>query len=339
MSIPTTHIPWCSIELLHNLVKTLRHLHALGEPLPRVDYRAKVKLHGTNCALQLSGEGVFAQSRTALLSPQADYKGFAAWAQAHEGYFSALPPGLVIYGEWCGPGVEKGMAISQLPGKIFAVFAVRGEDSTVVSEPDQIRALLPLAGAPEALHVLPWEGAAFTLAFDDEASLEQVALDLNERVVAIEHEDPWVKRQFGLSGLGEGLVFYPIRVDGNPVAAGRIELLMFKAKGEKHRTAGTRSATQVNTSIVASVEEFVCFMVTEARLQQGLTEACGGSPEPRAMAAFLAWVGTDVRKESTAELEAAGLSWGEVEKAVQARARNWLLTQARATATGAVHGR
>ena len=320
------HVPWGSIELLHNLVATLGHLNGLGQPFPVVEYRAKVKLHGTNCAVQIRGGGVVAQSRTALLSPDADYKGFAAWVAAQRDYFARLPSGLIVFGEWCGPGVEKGMAISQARTKMFAVFAVRRDDGSIIHDPDQIRALLPAANAPEHLHVLPWEGPPITIAFGDRAALEGVASDLNTRVAAVEREDPWAKSALGISGLGEGLVFYPVSVDGAPPATERFEQLMFKAKGEKHRTAGTKTAVQVDPSVVASVAEFVALMVTDARLRQGLSEACGGARDPKITRQFLEWVATDVRKESSAELAASGLSWSDVDKAVQARAREWFRT-------------
>ncbi|HXU01216.1 MAG TPA: RNA ligase family protein, partial [Polyangia bacterium] len=240
-----SHIPWGSIELLHNLVQTLGHLNGLGQPFPVVEYRAKVKLHGTNCAVQITRGGPVAQSRTALLSPGADYKGFAAWVASQRDYFAGLPSGLIVFGEWCGPGIEKGMAISQARTKLFVVFAIRRDDGTIESgtlggipnppamvrgeqsspaphaivyEPEQIRALLPAANAPAQLHVLPWEGAPIAIAFGDRARLEQVAAELNERVAAVEREDPWVKSALGISGLGEGLVFYPVSVDGAPAA-------------------------------------------------------------------------------------------------------------------------
>jgi len=326
MSESTKHIPWGSIELLHNLVATLGHLNGLGQPFPVVEYRAKVKLHGTNCAVQITGSGVIAQSRTALLSPDADYKGFAVWVAAQRDYFARLPSGLVVFGEWCGPGIEKGMAISQARTKLFAVFAVRRDDGIIIHEPEQIRALLPAASAPEQLHVLPWEGDPITIKFGDRTDLERAASVLNTRVAEVEREDPWVKRALGISGLGEGLVFYPVSVDGAAPATERLEQLMFKAKGEKHRTAGTKTAVQVDPSVVASVAEFVALMVTDARLRQGLTEACGGARDPKITRQFLEWVATDVRKESSAELAASGLSWSDVDKAVQARAREWFRT-------------
>lgn len=328
-------ISWGSIELLHNVIRTLTHLHEdEGRPFPVVRYRAKVKLHGSNCAVQVTTDGVHAQSRTTMLTPESDYKGFAAWVRDHRSYFEALRPGLVVFGEWCGPGVEKGMAISQVANKLFVVFAVR-DGERVVYEPDELRALVPAAGAPNELHVLPWDGEPVTIDYRSRESLESVATTLNARVAAVEHEDPWVRATFGISGLGEGLVFYPLEVDG---AAPRsdpegLAALMFKAKGDKHRTAGARTAVQVDTTVVGSVAEFVTMMVSEARMQQGLSVINDGKNDGKVdmkhTGKFLAWVAGDVQKESVAELEAAGLTWPQVEKAVQAAARAWFLAQRR----------
>jgi hypothetical protein len=324
-----SHVSWGSIELLHNVVRTLTMLHEEHQhKYPVVRYRAKVKLHGSNCAVQVHEEASFAQSRTTMLTPQSDYKGFATWVREHESYFRSLRPGTVVFGEWCGPGVEKGMAISEAAGKVFAVFAVR-DGERVVYEPAELQERLRRDGMPRDMFVLPWEGEEIVIDYGSAAALEAVATALNLRVDAVEREDPWVKQTFGISGLGEGLVFYPVAVDD---AAPRVDpeslaALMFKAKGLKHRTAGTKTAVQVKAEVVGSVAEFVRLMVGEARLQQGLATVCGGSVEPRHTGKFLAWVAADVRKESVAELEAAGLTWAQVEKAVQARAREWFLAQ------------
>jgi hypothetical protein len=319
----TQHVAWPSIELLHNTVRTVAHLHDLGAAFPTVEYRAKIKLHGSNCAVQVAPDGRFAQSRTSLITPESDFKGFAAWALASDGYFASLLPGTTVFGEWCGPGVEKGMAISQRARKAFAVFAVLRGDR-IVYEPDEIRALVPADGAPDDLYVLPWEGEPIAIEFGARASLEAAAADLNVRVEQIEREDPWVKRALGISGLGEGLVLYPVRIDGRPVAdSEELARLMFKAKGEKHRTAGTRTAAQVDASVVASIDELVALMVTEARLAQGV--AAVGGRDRKLTGAFVAWISDDVRKESVAELEASGLTWAQVEKPVQQRARAWFL--------------
>jgi len=90
-----------------------------------------------------------------------------------------------------------------------------------------LRALVP------ELRVLPWEGEQITIDFASRDGLDRAAAELDRRVAEVEREDPWVKREFGISGLGERLVLYPEPHD---------PALMFKAKSEKHRTAGTRSA-------------------------------------------------------------------------------------------------
>jgi hypothetical protein len=319
-------VSWSSIELLHNVVRTFRQLEQVtGEPPPVVTCRSKIKLHGTNCAVQI-GEALVCQGRTTLLEPGADHKGFATWVHAHAAWFRAIRPDTVVFGEWCGPGIEKGMAISKAPTKVFAVFAAqlgRGEDARVVVEPGELAALLPADGAPDALHVLPWEDDRFTVDFGDRDSLERTATSLNDRIAAVEAGDPWVLRTFGVSGLGEGLVFYPVAAD-RPVPSDPESFAhwMFKAKGEKHRTTGSSVAVRVEPSSVASIDAFVTLMVTEARLEQGLS-ACGGARDPRKTGEFLAWIAADVKKESVAEREVAGLDWPMVERAVVARARAW----------------
>ena len=294
-----------------------------------VEYRAKVKLHGTNCAVQIAADAVVAQSRTQLLTPEADYKGFASWVHSNRDWFASLEPGLVVFGEWCGPGVEKGMAISGVQTKNFVVFAIQLGEQVLV-EPEALRAKLPIQGLPRELHVLPWEGDPILIDFGSRESLERAAVDINRRVAAVEQQDPWVKQQFGISGLGEGLVLYPVGVDAAPADLDKegLATLMFKAKGEKHRTAGTKTAVAVDAAVVSSVQDFVALMLTEARLHQGLELACGGERDPRQTAGFMAWIADDVRKESVAELEASGLTWLQVDKAVRAAARTWFLGKA-----------
>lgn len=330
-----SHISWPSIELLHNIIKTLTHFASLspaegGSPLPKVRYAAKVKLHGTNCAVQVHTDGIITQSRETILTPEKDLKGFSRWAHLHEAKFRMLPTGFTVFGEWCGPGIEAGMAISDLPGKVFAVFAIQvgtGDAAVVISNPSEITSYLAPLDIP-GLYVLPWaEGVLFTLDYSDPASLSAAAEYLNGVVAAVEKEDPWVKAMFNVSGLGEGVVLYPVAVTGGkmPEHPEALARLMFKAKGLKHRTAGTKTAVQVAPEVVSGVGAFVDLMVTEARLMQGLSVVCGGTRDPKLTGKFLQWLGADVQKESKDELGASGLTWSQVQGAVLARAREWFL--------------
>ena len=100
---------------------------------------------------------------------------------------------------------------------------------------------------------------------------------------------------------------------------------MFKAKGEKHRTANVREAVQVDPTVVASIEEFANVMVAEARLLQGVTVACGGAYDKKLTGKFIQWVTADTEKESQDELEASGLTWAQVKSAVSKKAQVWYL--------------
>ena len=320
-----THISWPSIELLHNVVKDCTlYNQRTGAPFRTITYKAKVKLHGTNCSVQVTDEGIFAQSREIMLTPTADLKGFAQWVEASKTAFRNVPKGITIFGEWCGQGVEGGMAISQHP-KIWAVFGILlgGEEtSRMVYDPVEIAEYLSTVSLPE-MYILPWEdGIEFTIDYGDKTSLDAAAMLLNERVSSVEKEDPWVKATFGISGLGEGIVLYPQNLLPERDFYRRY---MFKAKGEKHRTANVREAVQVDPTVVASIEEFANVMVAEARLLQGVTVACGGAYDKKLTGKFIQWVTADTEKESQDELEASGLTWTQVKSAVSKKAQVWYL--------------
>jgi hypothetical protein len=324
-------IKWTSIDLFHYVVRTYQHLNENdGLPLPTVSYRAKVKIHGTNCGVQVRPDGIYPQGRTTMLSlPSGDYKGFARWVADHQDYWSAIEPGITVFGEWCGLGIEKNSAIYKCGRKVYAVFAVQvgyEEDARIVYEPSQIQALLPDVPHPDVF-VLPWyEPGAVTIDYADQAAMDAAVAQLNQLIANIEAEDPWVKEVFGLSGMGEGLVLYPIE-DHSSSDPERLGRTMFKAKGIKHSRVRTKKPVQVAPEVATSISDFVDLMVTPSRLEQAVTEACGGEYHMRHTGALLRWLTDDVQKESVAELEAAKLTWKQVLKAVQARGREWFKAQ------------
>lgn len=313
-------ISWVSIALLHNTIKTLNFLFEREHrSLPCVSYRAKVKLHGTNSAVQRTDDGVFPQSRTTVLMPGMDNKGFGEWVRKNENMFLELSPGTTVFGEWCGPGVEKGMAVSELDRKVFSIFAVQhgsGESATLEIEPSAIAARIPTH--PD-IFILPWYGEQLNLDFARE--LDDKTEFLNSMVEAVEREDPWVKSIFGIKGIGEGLVFYPILEEG--LTPDKLSTLGFKAKGNRHRTVKTKKAVQVNPEVAENALSFAKLVVTEARLEQGVTEACVGEYKMKHTGALLQWIERDVQKECQAELEKAELTWKQVSKFLGHEARDW----------------
>lgn len=328
-------VSWPSIELLHHVRSALRTRAELQQSaLPRVEYRCKVKLDGTNAGVQVLPDGaVVAQSRSQVLVAGVDNLGFGAWVRAHAAYFSALAgkEPVIVFGEWCGQGIQKRTAISSIARKLFAVFAIQygaGSDAAarVEIEPERLRALLP--EHPDVF-VLPWLAERFVFDFASESALEAEASRVNELVERIEAQDPWVFEAFGVSGLGEGAVLYPLLAASGLHDRAALSELMFKAKGEKHQTVRQKKAAQIDPEVARNVDDFAALVLAEPRLEQGVREACAGSFELGCIGAFLKWIAHDVQKECALELSAAGLSWEQSQKAVSQRARAWFVQRAR----------
>lgn len=319
-----------SIPLLQNLIVTLKHYASLPEddpayrPLCEMIFKAKVKEHGSNCGVHLkSGSAtVTPQSRTKELSVQDDFKGFAAYIQDREKkedhFLLFLGAEHTLFGEWAGPGIENGMAVSQVPEKLWAVFAEMDSEGWLQWEPSFLK-----FGYPEQI-ILPYLPDEITINFASEESIALAVEKINAMVANVEKEDPWVKEVYGISGLGEGLVFYPISWPPEYGPRGRTlaQEYIFKAKGDKHRTAGQRPA-QATPTISANAQAFAVNVVTEARLQQGLSAI--GSRDLKKTGQFINWVVADVQKETQADLTASNLTWSEVLGEIKKIARNWFL--------------
>lgn len=340
-----TFMAWPEIEAFHNIRKftaPAAHPEILnGESV--VFYRPKVKLHGTNAAIQIHEKGeIICQSRESIITPEKDNAGFARWAMTNKekwyplvdkAYVAGLK-GYILYGEWCGPGIQKGVAISQIPEKVFAIFAVRlldGSDTLIV-EPDEIRALVETSTTKiPGVYVLPWynEGLEVNWAESSEELTKDVNL-INEWVMAVETNDPWVEATFNVKGTGEGLVFYP-RSDEH-LGYANFSNLVFKAKGEKHKNIATAKPAQVDASMAASIDGFVAMVLTEARLEQGATKVSPDGAltyDMKNTGKFVNWVSADVEKETQDELSASNLTFKQVQKAISDKARAWYLAKAK----------
>lgn len=324
-------IGWPSIELLHHVRAGVRAASEVQNlPPPRVRYRAKVKLDGTNAAVQVHPSGrVLAQSRSQVLDGAADNMGFGSWVAANSAYFAGLagPEPLVVFGEWCGSGIQKRAAISHIARKIFVVFALQLGDgmsapARLELEPARLREVLP---EHRDVFVLPWLESTFEIDFGDDEQARIEAERISAEVERIETVDPWVAATFGVQGVGEGIVLYPHLSGAAVVDRQRLSELMFKAKGEKHQAVRQKRAAQLEPEVARGVDAFVELVLAEARLEQGLAEACQGRPEMPKVGAFLKWIGVDVQKECGAELAAAGLTWEQVNRSISARARSWFM--------------
>ncbi len=347
-----TFIPWPEIEGFHNIRKFVRNdpndwfrNHELLHGTSTVTYKAKVKLHGTNAAVQVRMDGtVLAQSRTQLITPENDNAGFARWVKANEDAWRKTMAvyskftgdekpdhylNAVIYGEWCGPGIQKKVALASIPKRCFAVFAMRfldkegnPMDDFLMVEPERL-AMYGIQNVPDT-YILPWYNAIDINWRQTDEQLTESIKPINEWVASIEENDPWVEETFGVKGTGEGLVFYPVSKPHQGFS--NFETLCFKAKGEKHKNIQTAAPAQVNPEKAASVDAFVALVLTEARLEQG-GSAIGF--DLKLTPHFIKWCLDDVKKETADEMEASNLTWDEVQKALSAKAREWYVREAK----------
>src|SRR5271166_4588007 len=109
-------ISWTEIVSFHNIYKYANSHPEILNGNPVVQYRAKVKLHGTNGAVQVHNDGsLTVQSRTTELVPGKDNDGFAKWVYDNQKAWKNAEPNMIYFGEWCGPGVQQGVAVSNIP--------------------------------------------------------------------------------------------------------------------------------------------------------------------------------------------------------------------------------
>jgi hypothetical protein len=331
-----TFMAWPEIESFHHIRKFIRvdpeewwraqeELHGTSV----VCYRAKCKLHGTNAAVQVHLDGtIVCQSRENIITPEKDNAGFARFVMSNaEQWMQAK--GFIVYGEWIGPGIQKGVAVSEIPKKVFAIFAARPLDvsDSLIIEPDQLQRIV---GVVPDTYILPWYDQSIDIDWrQTDEELTKSTARINEWVAAVEANDPWVEATFGNKGTGEGLVFYPTSM--SHLGRQMFTNLTFKAKGEAHKNIKTAAPAQVSAEAAASVDAFVDLVLTEARLEQGARTVAltPGSYDQKQTGKFVAWCVADVSKETKDEMEASSLTWKQIEKPIYTRARTWYLEKAR----------
>lgn len=354
-----TFMAWPEIESFHHIRKFLRvdptewwQAREKFSGTSTVQYKCKVKLHGTNAAIQVHADGTLVpQSRVNIISVANDNAGFARWIEStkKDWTWGCMTDGVIIYGEWIGPGIQRNVAVSEIPKKCFAVFAARpldGSDKLIV-EPSLLEELV--RGIPDT-YVLPWYArsqADVSLSVDwrkSDEEITQVISPVNDWVLDIESNDPWVESIFGVNGTGEGLVFYP--VSEPHLGWEHFQNLCFKAKGEKHKNIATAKPAQVSPESAASIEEFTRLVLTPARLEQGARAIMGEHKHTDALTClfcttaklqfdlkytgkFVQWIVGDVQKECQDELAASNLDWKQVQKPLSEQARAWYLTKAK----------
>lgn len=346
-------IKFPSIEQFRNVIRHVKtHAQYAGRdeageaifdqslPIPTLKFRGTVKLHGTNAGIvyDVFSDSFTYQSRERELSLTSDNAGFmlsmmkyeAVWRDvANQAMREIFVPKqqitkVAIFGEWCGSGIQKGVALTQLP-KMFIVFAVK-----VVFEDDTTK-WLPIGEFD--IHYTSY--GIFNI---DTFPTYEIDIDFNHPELAqnkmieiteeVEKECP-VGKAFGVSGIGEGVVWTCVTDGWNDSGT------WFKVKGEKHSVSKVRTLAAVDVEAVATLKAFVDSVVTEARLEQGLDNLVREQLKPLEMTSmgdFLRWVYNDIIKEETDTIVASGIDPKKIGSAVANVARPWFVRKINETA-------
>ena len=283
--------------------------------VPTLDVRGTVKLHGTNAGVKLDADGnLECWSRTHKITVDNDNQGFAKFVETRAPVFKSIlgrsEMDLMIYGEWCGKGIQSGCAIHELD-KMFVIFACRiivDEENSIWSPPSTINSM----GCPDQAVYSIYDFPTFQLDIDFENPADSQN-KLIELTMAVEAECP-VAKAFGVSGVGEGIVWHITGGEYNSSA------YWFKVKGDKHSVTKVKKLAEVDVERIGRAIEFAEMTVTEARCLQGVSML----PEvtQKQTGTFLKWITGDILKEEHDRL-GDNLTTKDVNKRISNIARDW----------------
>jgi hypothetical protein len=338
-----THISFPSISQFRNVIRTVKERCAFHDvALPKLTFRGTVKIHGTNAAICIDSKGtIWAQSRENIINVEQDNAGFAKWVEtvkdriaksdAFRAYDNEV---LVIYGEWCGPGIQKGVAVNQLKEKTFVVFDACVYD-TKTQERHWIRNIRVLAhelGVPCSHDFLTW---VKEIDFANPEDSQNFLVSITE---GVEKNCPvaWKLTDAEVAGVGEGVVWTIDLVHSEPGLTENQKKILhnahsdfrFKVKGEKHSASKVTKLAAVDIERMNSIKELAATFLTESRLNQGferMKDELGLKRTPENTGVFVKWVAQDVWKEEKDTIEGNGFTAKEVMAIVSKRAAQWYL--------------
>lgn len=313
-----------SIEQFRNTVKAVRK-YMIHKDLEEyaVEFIGNVKLHGTNAAIVLDDGQLFYQSRSRIIDINSDNAGFAWFCESNKDHLHSwmkkYSPGnsFVMFGEWVGKGIQKGVGISEIE-KSFFPFAFKVDGRWVEAE-QFIDAIEELRDIRVFSHLVQ-NMASIVIPFHNP---ESVIADLESVTQRVEKECP-VAKDFGISGIGEGVVWIPADVNLLQWTD-----LWFKVKGDKHSNSKTTTGAKVKVAVVENLKEILDNVVTANRLEQGLQvlKESGKEIDVKYTGEYIRWVIGDIMREEREFFLANNAKPEAVNSHIANRAREFFMKQ------------
>jgi hypothetical protein len=286
-------------------------------PLPKIQYRGIVKLHGTNAGIVITNDNTWFQSRSNIITLDNDNAGFVRFMQDKVDTLKSIFDfdrlnEVQIFGEWCGKGIQKGVAISEVE-RMFVIFALKIDNEWKDMEEWKHTLSFPDL---RIFTITSFDTFSTTIDFNKPEEIQNKLIELTN---GVEEECP-VGAKFGIAGkVGEGIVWTPIEPEYNS------SKFWFKVKGSKHSSSKVKILAPVDTEKLENMKNFIEYAVTENRLQQGIEKLRerGLDPIDKNTGEFLRWVVGDVTKEEIDTIVESGLDLKQVNVAVSKAAREW----------------
>ena len=285
---------------------------------PTLMFHGTVKLHGTNAAICYNSyDGLWFQSRERVITTESDNAGFASYCTENSNTYINLivdyasknnidlfNTTICIYGEWCGGNIQKGVALNQLP-KMFVVFGIKL--APINDEEPENTWIDHSKFADETIkcyNIEQFPTYEVTIDFNNPSLTQNLIIKLT---TAVEEECP-VAKYFGVSGIGEGIVFTYTLPDGS--------VYRFKSKGEKHANSKVRTLTPVDDAKEQLKLDTAAAITPVWRIDQAIQETFdtlnGGQLDITKIGAVIKWVSTDILKEELVTINESGLTYKEL---------------------------
>jgi len=300
--------------------------------LPSLKATGSTKLHGCNASIGYnSNDGLWVQSRNNIITVNKDNAGFAFYVESHKEFFLNLLlnkadefnvdlryNSIVLYGEWCGKGIQKGVAINQLP-KMFVVFGLKVKPFNVDEASYWVDCKRIKEPSIQVYNIYDYKTWEIEIDFNEPGKALE---EMMNYVQDVENECP-VGKAFGVSGIGEGIVWV-VNEDGYK--------LTWKTKGEKHSKAShAKKPKKVDDAKQNLINEVAIKCLPAWRLEQMYNETFdilnGGKADKKGTGKFIKAVVQDVHKEELLTISDAGLEPKEVNGALSKISKDWFFDQ------------
>lgn len=301
---------------------------------PTLIFKGTVKLHGTNAGVCYNDtDGVYVQSRNNAfgLDKGESHMGFTFFVKSKEQLFlnifnavkdkyeiDTTTHTITVYGEWAGQGVQKTVAISELP-KSFYLFGCK---ISKPSDPDFNAYWVDVSEYtfPETdnmWNIYEFETYEIEVDFDNPGIAQNKFVELVDKV---EKECP-VAKHFGVSGIGEGIVW---------ISEYKGSRLLFKTKGEKHAgKSKVKTVKPVDEGKLKLVSEIADKVTPTWRLNQMFNEVTrnGEDISRKHIGTYIKMVIKDVLDEDIDIIVDAGLNIKDISGKISGIAKDYFFEQ------------